>query len=457
MTALSLAGNLSQNAANVNPEGSFTMEPITSYEKSTGDNTGAENHTRSLVIVTILFFMWGLLTSLNDVLIPHLKAIYTLNYVQAMLVQFCFFGAYFIVSLPAGALIKRIGYQNGAVTGLVIAATGCAMFYPAANSGYALFLAGFFVLASGITILQVAANPYVTVLGPPKTASSRLTLTQAFNSLGTTVGPLFGGILILAAAAPAVIAVAPEALTAAEQAAHRAAEAATVQVPYLILAGLLLTLAIVFAIAKLPRITHADDAFTHGTENVNRSIFHHRNLVLGAIAIFLYVGAEVSIGSFLVNFMGEKNIAGLPAAEAAKYVSYYWGLAMVGRFIGFAVMRHVSPGKTLAFNAACAAGLILATILGDGRMAMYTILGVGLFNSIMFPTIFSMALHRLGKFTGQGSGLLCMAIVGGALVPFVQGFFADRIGIHMSFYVPMVCYAYILFFGMKFARLYHHA
>ncbi|MEO5738375.1 MAG: sugar MFS transporter, partial [Variovorax sp.] len=363
----------------VKPEGIFAMESVSSKASAVDTAASAKNHARSLVVVTILFFMWGLLTSLNDVLIPHLKAIYTLNYVQAMLVQFCFFGAYFIVSLPAGVLIKRIGYQNGAVAGLVIAAIGCAIFYPAAQSGYRLFLAGFFVLASGITILQVAANPYVTVLGPPKTASSRLTLTQAFNSLGTTVGPLFGGMLILAAAAPAVLSVPAGAKSAAEQAAFRASEAASVQVPYLILAGLLLTLAVVFAFAKLPRITHADDALTPGSENTNRSIFHHRNLVLGAIAIFLYVGAEVSIGSFLVNFLGEENIAGMPAAEAAKYVSYYWGMAMVGRFIGFAVMRHVSPGKTLAFNSACAAGLILATILGDGRTAMYTILGVGLF------------------------------------------------------------------------------
>lgn len=430
------------------------METVSSNASAVDTPASAQGHIRSLVIVTLLFFMWGLLTSLNDVLIPHLKAIYTLSYVQAMLVQFCFFSAYFIVSLPAGNLIKRIGYQNGAVVGLVIAALGCAMFYPAAQSGYGLFLAGFFVLASGITILQVAANPFVTVLGPPHTASSRLTLTQAFNSLGTTLGPLFGGILILAAAAPAVMSVPAGSMSAAEQAAYRASEAASVQVPYLILAGLLLILAIVFAMAKLPRITHVDDAFTHGSESVNRSILDHRNLVLGAIAIFLYVGAEVSIGSFLVNFLGEENIAGMPAAEAAKYVSYYWGLAMIGRFIGFAVMRHVSPGKTLAFNSACAAGLILATILGEGRMAMYTILGVGLFNSIMFPTIFSMALHRLGKYTGQGSGLLCMAIVGGAIVPFVQGFFADQVGIHLSFYVPMACYAFILFFGMKYARLY---
>ena len=429
------------------------MELPSAQRVNAGHPVSEGNHTRSLVIVTILFFMWGLLTSLNDVLIPHLKSIYTLTYVQAMLVQFCFFGAYFIVSLPAGALIRRIGYQKGAVTGLLIAAFGCALFYPAADSGYALFLLAFFVLAAGITILQVAANPYVTVLGNPKTASSRLTLTQAFNSLGTTIGPLFGGILILSSA---VIVAAPDAAGSFvdAEAARRAQEAASVQVPYLILAGALLLLAILFALARLPRISHAGDPAAPLDAQASRSLLQHRNLVLGTLAIFLYVGAEVSIGSFLINFMGEGNIAGLPAATAAKYVSYYWGLAMVGRFIGFAVMRHVSPGKTLAFNATLAMALILTAILGEGHMAMYAILGVGLFNSIMFPTIFSMALHRLGNLTGQASGALCMAIVGGAIVPFIQGFFADRIGIQASFYVPLACYGFILFFGLKFARLY---
>ena len=425
------------------------MSQASTSAVAAGVDTSAGNHTRSLVIVTILFFMWGLLTSLNDVLIPHLKAIYTLNYVQAMLVQFCFFGAYFIVSLPAGSLIKRIGYQNGAVTGLLVAASGCALFYPAAQTGYGLFLFAFFVLASGITILQVAANPYVTVLGNPKTASSRLTLTQAFNSLGTTVGPLFGGILILSGAA-----VATTGATALGSAEKAASEAASVQVPYLILAGMLALLAVFFALARLPKVTHVDDTATVGGDDGGRSILSHRNLVLGAVAIFLYVGGEVSIGSFLVNYLGEGNIAGLPAASAAKFVSYFWGMAMVGRFIGFAVMRTVSPGKVLGFNAACAMALIVTSINSSGPLAMWSILGVGLFNSIMFPTIFSMALHRLGKFTGNGSGILCMAIVGGAIVPFVQGFFADRIGIQLSFYVPLACYAYILYFGLKYVRLY---
>ena len=409
--------------------------------------------TRSLVIVTMLFFMWGLLTSLNDVLIPHLKAIYTLNYVQAMLVQFCFFGAYFIVSIPAGGLIRRIGYQRGAVTGLVIAAAGCALFYPAATSGYGLFLFAFFVLASGITILQVAANPYVTLLGPAQTASSRLTLTQAFNSLGTTVGPYFGSVLILAGGAAAAAAIADGAVaSAADMAAQHAAEAAAVQVPYLILAGALLLLGVVFAVAKLPHVEDAQTADLAGAPT--SSVLSHRHLVLGAIAIFLYVGGEVAIGSFLVNFMGEANIAALPATVAGKYVSLYWGGAMVGRFIGFAVMRTVSPGKTLAFNACVAIALIVVAMLGHGAMAMWAILGVGLFNSIMFPTIFSMAIHKLGPLTGQGSGLLCMAIVGGAIVPFLMGAVADRIGIQHAFFVPVLCYAYIAFFGAKYARMY---
>lgn len=411
---------------------------------------GSQSNVRALVIITILFFMWGMLTSLNDVLIPHLKSVYTLTYVQAMLVQFCFFSAYFVVSIPAGGLVRRIGYQNGAVAGLVIAASGCALFYPAAETSYAVFLLALFVLASGITILQVAANPFVTLLGDPRTASSRLTLTQAFNSLGTTVGPLFGGLLILGGVAllsESEIA----AMSEVEQSAHRAAEAAAVQGPYLLLAVALLLLAVFFAFARLPRVEHAAPA---GDLQGGLSLLRQRNLLLGAVAIFLYVGAEVSIGSFLVNFFAEPNIAGLDHATAATYVSYYWGLAMVGRFIGFAVMRKVSPGVILACNAACAMLLILFTVFGDGRAAMWAILAVGLFNSIMFPTIFSIALHGLGLRTGQGSGVLCMAIVGGALIPFAQGFVADGAGIQVSFLVPMLCYGFILYFGLRSVRVF---
>ena len=405
-------------------------------------------HTGALVIVTILFFMWGLITSLNDVLIPHLKSIYTLTYMQAMLVQFCFFGAYFIVSLPAGALIRRLGYQNGAVTGLMIAAAGCALFYPASNGGYGMFLFALFVLASGITILQVAANPYVTALGPARTAASRLTLTQAFNSLGTTVAPALGGILILSTVVLSADQLAL--LPAAEQATHKAAEAAAVQGPYLGLAAALALLAVLFAMARLPKIAFDD---TTAAVDAKGGAMSYRHLVLGALGIFLYVGAEVSIGSFLINFIGEPHIAGLSHADAARYVSMYWGGALVGRFIGFAVMRYVSPGKSLAVTALGSIALVLTATFTEGSLAMWAIVAVGLCNSIMFPTIFSMALHGLGKFTGQGSGILCMAIVGGAVVPFVQGILADTIGLQISFLVPAACYLFIMYYGVKYANL----
>jgi len=417
--------------ANMTP----SAAPIARQDDPVGAQQGG--NTSALVIVTMLFFMWGLITSLNDILIPHLKAIYTLSYVQAMLVQFCFFGAYFIVSLPAGMLIRRIGYQKGAVTGLLIAAVGCALFYPASFSSYGVFLFAFFVLASGITVLQVAANPYVAVLGPARTASSRLTLTQAFNSLGTTIGPYAGGLLILSTAGVA---------------AGAAADAATVRGPYLALAAVLVVLAVLFMAARLPKIAETEDVSLPGESH--GSALAHRHLVLGAIGIFLYVGAEVSIGSFLINFLGESHIAGLSHADAAHYVSLYWGGAMVGRFIGFAVMRVASPGKTLACNALLAIALILTATFGQGSVAMWAILAVGLCNSIMFPTIFSMALHGLGKYTGQGSGILCMAIVGGALVPFAQGAIADASGVQISFLLPAACYAFILYFGAKYASMY---
>ena len=398
------------------------MEHVAPATLSTHDHArqAGGSNTFPMMIITLLFFMWGLITSLNDVLIPHLKSIYTLTYVQAMLVQFCFFGAYFIVSLPAGMLIKRLGYQRGAVAGLVVAAIGCAMFYPASMGGYALFLLALFVLAGGITILQVSANPYVAALGAPATASSRLTLTQAFNSLGTAIAPALGGFLILSEGVPAV----------ANIVKTKAEEAATVQGPYLVLAATLLAIAILFALVRLPKIVDAEEA---GAYTLDKKVTSHRHLVLGAIGIFLYVGAEVSIGSFLINFLGEGNIAGLAHADAARYVS---------------------PGKALAFNSAASIALLLTAIFSHGPIAMWAVIAVGLFNSIMFPTIFSMALYKLGPLTSQGSGILCMAIVGGALVPFAQGLLADTIGLQLSFFVPAACYTFILYYGLKYAGMY---
>jgi len=417
------------------------MERASSAAIGTTGQAQQAKYTFPLTIVTALFFMWGLLTSLNDILIPHLKSVYNLTYVQAQLVNFAFFSGYFLLSIPAGALIRRTGYKAGAVIGLAVCAVGAALFYPAATSGYALFLFALFVLAGGITVLQVAANPYVTVLGPPATASSRLNLTQALNSFGTFVGPPVGGYLILSHISAAAD---PNNMTAAE----KLAQAHAVQGPYLGLAATLAVLAILFAVIRLPIIKDEDAGVATG------SIFSQKRLMLAVLAIFVYVGAEVSIGSFLINYMGDKSIAGFSPEVGANYVAYYWGGAMVGRFIGSAVMRSVSPGKVLAFNAAACILLLVATTFGHGHFAMWAVLLVGLFNSIMFPTIFSMGVHELGPLTSQGSGLLVMAIAGGAVVPLIQAQAADVIGLQTSFLIPAICYAYILYFGAKYARMF---
>ena len=396
-----------------------------------------DNYGFALVSLTSLFFMWGLITSLNDVLIPRLKAVFDLSYTEAMMIQFCFFFAYFVVSLPAGSLIKRIGYKSGVVVGLIIAGIGCACFYPAAAyESYNYFLAALFVLAAGITILQVAANPYVTALGNPVTASSRLTLTQAFNSLGTTVGPWLGGILILTSATSAVE--------------SSVTDASSVQMPYLVLAATLIVMSVIFAMLKLPEIE--DEEPTVSAE-IEGSAWNYTHLVLGAVAIFVYVGAEVSIGSFLINFLGEESIAGLEEMEAAKYVSFYWAGAMVGRFIGAAAMQKIAAGKALAFNAIAASILVAITVFSSGALAMWAILLVGLFNSIMFPTIFSLGVAGLGEHTSQGSGILCLAIVGGALLPLLQGLLADTYGVQNAFALAIICYAYIAYYGLKGSKI----
>ncbi|MBU2977754.1 sugar MFS transporter [Alteromonas sp. C1M14] len=377
--------------------------------------------------------MWGFITCLNDILIPYLKGAFNLSFTQAMLIQFCFFSAYFIVSLPAGMLVSRIGYQRGIVMGLGVACCGCLLFYPAAASGiYAIFLIALFVLASGITLLQVSANPYVSALGDPKTASSRLTMTQAFNSFGTTVAPFFGSFLIYGATGE-----------------HGQASASDVQLPYLILAFTLFALALIFLFLKLPALHQG------GKQEQLRfkGALQHRHLVLGALGIFMYVGAEVAIGSMLVNYLAQHDVAGLTEAKAATYIAYYWGGAMVGRFIGAAVLQKVSGGLVLTVNALCVIALILISMTNTGDVALWTILAVGLFNSIMFPTIFSLALHGLGKDTPNGSGILCLAIVGGAFIPLLQGMLADSVGVTLSFLLPASCYLYIAYYGLYGSRV----
>jgi MFS transporter, FHS family, L-fucose permease len=398
-----------------------------------------------LTVVTTLFFMWGFLTCLNDILIPHLKSIFDLNYAKTMLIQFAFFGSYFIFSIPSAKLIDWIGYQRSMVVGLLTMGVGAFLFVPAASApSYPLFLGALIVLAAGITCLQVAANPYVTVLGKPETASSRLNLTQAFNSLGTFLAPFFGGILILSAAPKAmneIRAMAPDALQA-----YRLHEAATVKTPYVGLGIALVLLAIAIGMFKLPTIEHAQHKVG---EKVNDSIWRHPNLIFGAIAIFVYVGAEVSIGSFLVNYFSQPEIGGLTEKVAASFVAFYWGGAMVGRFVGSGLLQKMNTGKLLGICAVCAAALVAISMLSNGHLAMYSIILVGFFNSIMFPSIFTLGVAELGPLTGDGSGIMIMAIVGGAIVPLAQGWIADQIGIHHAFFLPVICYLYILFFALS--------
>lgn len=402
------------------------------------------SYVRPLAIVTTLFFMWGFLTCMNDILVPHLKATFELGYAQVMLVQFAFFSAYFLCSLPWSRVVNRIGYQRSMVAGLGGMALGALLFLPAASlASFPLFLCALVVLAAGVTGLQVAANPYVVVLGNEKTASSRLVLTQAFNALGTALAPSIGGFLLLnsvPSAAQELAALSPAALHA-----YRVEQAASVKLPYLVVSVALAVLAALIAVSKLPKIATTEATGQPGSD----SVLKHRNLMLGALAIFAYVGAEVSIGSFLVNYLGQANIAGLSPKTAAGYVSFYWGGAMLGRFAGAGILRRVPAGRALAVCAVCAAGLVSLSMASSGAIAMWSILAVGLFNSIMFPTIFSLGVAELGPLTSSGSGVLNMAIVGGAVLPLFQGAIADTVGIQSAFFVPVCCYLYILYYGAR--------
>ena len=395
-----------------------------------------QNHNPALVVLTTLFFMMGFITCMNDILIPHLKDIFKLTNVQAMLIQFCFFTAYAIMSIPMGHLVGKIGYKNGVIGGFLLTAVGCLLFYPAAESlSYPTFLGALFILASGVTLLQVAGNPYVTLLAKPGKESATLTLVQAFNSLGTTIAPKIGALLIF---------------TDAAQKASKAEQIASVQIPYLGLAGLLILLAVFVKMIRLPdarKIAVEESEHNHDGKS---SVWQYKHLVFGVAGIFCYVGAEVSIGSFMVNILG--FLKGLNHAKAADMLALYWGGAMVGRFLGSAVMARVAPNRYLAFNASVATALLVIAIMvgkGNADIAMWALIAIGFFNSIMFPTIFSLATKNLGKFTNSASGILCTAIVGGALIPVLQGKIADDFGMMISYVAPAVCYLYIVFFALK--------
>lgn len=423
----------------------------------------------AFVAVTSLFFMWGFITVLVDALIPRLKEVFELTFLQAGLVQFAWFAAYGVLSIPGGNLISRIGYQRGILVGLATAGMGCLLFYPAAATRlYPLFLLALFVVAGGITVLQVAANPYISVLGPEESASARLNLSQAFNSFGTTIAPVVAASLLLGDQILGSEAI--QALPEAERLAYFAAEASAVQVPFVVLALSFFALAGIVGIIQLPKIL--GDASAEGARNYAQ-VFRDRKLRFGALAIFVYVGAEVALGSYMVNYgmsldivedIQSNGVLGAMASLAAlikgidvasldakgvlgALLTFYWGGAMVGRFAGSGLMGRVSPFRLLALAAVCAAGLIGASIAASGVAALLLLLGVGFFNSIMFPTIFTLAIEDLGEGKPQGSGLLCTAIVGGAFIPPAVGALVDGMGFHVAFLLPMVCYAYIAWYA----------
>jgi FHS family L-fucose permease-like MFS transporter len=398
------------------------------------------------LFVFALFFIFGGITSLNDVLIPKLKELFTLGYAQAMLVQSAFFAAYFLVSIPAALVVRRIGYMRSAALGVLTMAAGCLLFIPASKSGaFVVFLGALFVLASGITIVQVVANPLISLLGQPRTAHSRLTFAQAFNSLGTTIFPYVGSILILGSLSTVV----PGTLKGAALDAYREQETQVMVKTYLVLAAVLVLLAGVIWLrrARLPHVAGEPTRFSQAFGLLRRPRFG-----LGAMCIFLYVGAEVAIGSLLVNYLMQASTMGLAEQDAGKHVPFYWGGALVGRFIGAWLLTVLSPGKVLTAAAGGSIALILLSMSSHGEVSGWTLLAIGLCNSIMFPTIFSLACEGLGKRAAEGSGVICVAIVGGAIIPPLTGLVADAANLRTALLLPAACYLMIAAFGVYARR-----
>ncbi len=424
-----------------------------------------KSYRTSFILLTVLFFLWGFITVLVDSLIPRLRELFTLSYFQAGLVQFAFFGAYFILSIPASYILSRIGYKRGIIWGLLTMAAGCLLFYPAASYRvFGIFMLAYFTLAGGMTILQVAANPYVAVLGSEEGASSRLNLSQAFNSLGTAIAPAIGALFILSDTIKTESEIASLSDTARDV--YLASEAAAVQKPFLGIALFIGLIAVIFFFAKLPRLIGEEQTgtYTHALKN--------KNLMLGVLGIFFYVGAEVAIGSYLVNYFLDMNMvavikengfmksiaegllnSGLEVKDnkaiVGVFVTFYWSGAMIGRFIGSYLTRVIRPGKVLGIFASMAIVLIFISITTTGWVSMWSILAVGLFNSIMFPTIFTLAIDGLGDLKPKASGLLCTAIVGGAIIPPLYGLLTDNVGFKPALIFIIFCYAYILFYGYK--------
>ncbi|WCO02019.1 sugar MFS transporter [Psychroserpens ponticola] len=427
-----------------------------------------KSYRSSFILLTTLFFLWGFITVLVDSLVPRLKELFTLSYAQAIMVQFAFFGAYFILSVPASYILSKIGYKKGIILGLLTMAIGCLLFYPAASYRvFGIFILAYFILAGGITILQVAANPFVTVLGSEEGASSRLNLSQAFNSLGTAIAPPVGALFILSDRIKTETEIAN--LTSEAKQLYLSAEASAVQKPFLGLAVFIILIASIFFFARLPKLI--DETLT-GTYS---GAFKNKNLMFGVLGIFFYVGAEVSIGSFLVNYFQDMNMVPIIRESSALmniadavatmffksldgtdekallgiFVIFYWSGAMIGRFVGSYLTKIMKPGKVLGIFASIAILLIVISISSSGLISMWSILAVGLFNSIMFPTIFTLAIDGIGDLKPKGSGLLCMAIVGGAIIPLICGNLIDELGFKLAFLFITICYGYILWYGYK--------
>ena len=428
--------------------------------------TSEKSYKSAFIFLTTLFFLWGFITVLVDSLVPRLKDVFEMSYAKTVLVQFAFFTAFFVVSLPAGAILTKIGYKKGIVLGLVVMAIGCLLFYPAAEfRNFNVFLIGYFTSAGGITVLQVAANPYVALLGSEQGASSRLNLSQAFNSLGTTIAPVVGALFLLSDSVKTSEQI--NLLSPTEKVNYYASEASTVQTPFLLIAAFIGILAIVFTFIKLPKVMQ------ESPKGGYLSLLKNKLMMMGALGIFLYVGAEVAIGSFLVNYFNDMNLAIIvaendmmmkiantiasifnksfsnsdPKSLLGIFVIFYWGGAMMGRFVGAYLTKIMSPGKVLSIFALLAVTMISISMNTQGLISMWSILAVGLFNSIMFPTIFTLTLEGLGDLKAQASGLLCMSIVGGAIIPFVFGGLIDRFGFKTAFILTMICYVYILYYG----------
>lgn len=418
------------------------LEPSSGQRASASSGGAHLMYRAALSVLASLFFIWGFITVINNTLLPHLRSVFDLSYTQTTLIESVWFIAYFVASIPSAKLIERLGYQRSLVIGLLAMAAGALLMIPASMiPSYGVVLIALFIIASGITLLQVAANPYVSVIGSPETAASRLNFVQAFNSLGTTLAPLFGGYLILGRSTSGT-AQAGTTLTQAE----RLADAQAVQLPYLIVAGVLVVLAIVIARFPLPDMGAATRRAS-AEERKGHSLWRHRNLVFGVPAIFIYLIAEIGVSNLFINFIAAPEIGNLTYAEAANYLFLLWGGMMVGRFAGSYLMRWIPAETVLAWFSVGAFVVMMLTVFTDGPVAMWSLILVGLFHSIMFPTIFTLGIRGLGPLTEEGSGLLIMAIAGGALV-IVQGWLADRYGLQMSFLLTAACELYVLFYAL---------